>query len=132
MPRNRPLVLTVDDNPDMSALVQTILTMAGFECLEAHSGTAGLRAAEQRRPDLIILDWMMPDVDGLEVLQRLKSTPDTSEIPVVMFSAKDQPEEVHRALRAGASDFWVKSQFDFDQLVNRSCDLVRQRREAVH
>jgi DNA-binding response OmpR family regulator len=131
MARTRPLVLTVDDNPDLAGLVQTILTVAGFDCVEAHSGTSGLREAYRRHPDLIILDWMMPDVDGIEVLRRLKSDPDTKGIPVVIFSARDQPDEVQVALKAGADDFWVKSKFDFDEIVHRSADLIAHKGYAA-
>jgi two-component system, OmpR family, phosphate regulon response regulator PhoB len=130
MPRTRPLVLAVDDNADLANLVQTVLSLKGFDCVKAESGNEGWTEAVQRRPDLIILDWMMPDVDGVEILRRLKSDRRTACIPVVMFSARDMPDEIRTALEAGASDYWVKSRFDFGELARKSRQLIASHGEC--
>lgn len=101
-------ILAVDDEPHILKLVSFSLAARGFEMLEASDGLAALEIAEREHPDLILLDVMMPMLDGYETCRRLKSNPGTADIPVVMLSAKSQKAEQAVGLEAGALDYITK------------------------
>jgi len=101
-------ILAVDDEPHILKLVCFSLTARGYEMLEASDGLRALEIAEQEHPDLILLDVMMPALDGYETCRRLKANPATADIPVVMLSAKSQKAEQAVGLQAGALDYITK------------------------
>ena len=101
-----PKILVVDDNAYIRAILANHIQSDGFATEEAADGVAAMEKAAGC--DLILLDVMMPGMSGLEVLQKLKASPTTSAIPVVMISAYGQRENIIRAARAGAADFIVK------------------------
>lgn len=103
-----PKVLVVEDIPDIRFLMVETLVDAGHQVLEAGDGAAGLVSACQHHPDVILLDVMMPVMDGFQMLKELKADPGTAAIPVIMVTAKGQEEDVARALCAGAAAFVVK------------------------
>lgn len=112
-------VLIVDDDPTIREIVSLTLThVAGYEVREADSGRAGIAAAKERRPDAILLDVMMPGLDGPSTLEGLRADADTRDIPVVFLTAKLLPAERERLQRLGASGLIGKP---FDAL-----DLVGQ------
>jgi len=82
-------ILLIDDHATVRSLIETMLALRGYQVLHALDGGSGLQVARQERPDLILLDVMMPGLDGFEVCRRLKSDPLTSDIPVVFLSARD-------------------------------------------
>ena len=84
------------------------LRSAGYQVIEAEDGHNGLAAAQKQRPDLIILDLSMPDLDGLAVLKKLRDDPVTAEIPVIVCSARGYKDDILRAKQRGATDFIVK------------------------
>ncbi|WNM62523.1 response regulator [Candidatus Nitrospira neomarina] len=101
-------VLVVDDEKDLVELVKYHLEKEGLKCLEARDGETALQMARERTPDLIVLDLMLPGVDGLEVCRKLRKDPKTSSIAIIMLTAK--AEEVDRivGLEMGADDYMVK------------------------
>jgi CheY-like chemotaxis protein len=101
-------ILLADDEEDVKQIVELFLESKGYEVLTAFDGLAALDMARTQRPDLILLDVMMPVVNGYEVCSRLKADPATRDIPVVMLSAMAQSESVDRGLSAGAADYVVK------------------------
>src|SRR5690349_9752213 len=101
-PRVRPLVLVVDDEPSIRTLCRVNLQLAGLGVVEAADGREALALVEQERPDLVLLDVMMPDVDGWEVAGRLGAAEATRELPVVFLSARAAPEDRRRGFDAGA------------------------------
>ena len=109
--------MVVDDNPDIITIVKTILEGKGYSVLSAYSGPELLTCLESQKPDLIVLDIMMPQMDGLEVLTRLKGAPDTSSIPVILLTAKVQYEDVLGGYKLGA-DYYITKPFTSTQLVN--------------
>ena len=101
-------ILIVDDDLDTLRLVGMLLQRKGFKILAADLGRTALTKAHQERPDLIILDVMMPDMDGLEVLKRLRAEAATGSIPIIMFTAKSQVDDKLAGFDAGADDYLTK------------------------
>ena len=117
------LVLVADDEEDILALVTTILERAGYEVVSVRDGAEALTAVRDRRPDLAVLDISMPEVDGLEVLQRIRSSAATSELPVVLLSARAQEDDVRLGFATGASAY-VRKPFSPRELAERVAQLL--------
>jgi len=116
MPKH-PTILIVDDVPINLKVLRAHLEPAGYQVLDAGSGQEALRQAE-KQPDLILLDIMMPGMDGMETCQRLKANPTTADIPVIFLSALTDPESRTGALAIGGVDFIIKP-FDEEELIAR-------------
>jgi DNA-binding response OmpR family regulator len=101
-------ILVVDDEPDLLALVHYTLTRAGYQVCCAKSGEEALTQVEARAPDLIVLDLMLPGMDGLEICQRLKRASQTAVIPIVMLTARSEEADVVTGLELGADDYLTK------------------------
>jgi DNA-binding response OmpR family regulator len=101
-------VLVADDDEDILELVSFRLERAGYEVLTARDGAAALATAQEREPDLAVLDVMMPGLNGYEVTQRLRADPATAQIPVILLTARVQETDVNRGFDAGADDYLRK------------------------
>ncbi|NUM43624.1 MAG: response regulator [Anaerolineales bacterium] len=101
-------ILIVDDDRDTLRLVGLLLQRKGYEIVAAERGSQGLEKAFQETPDLILLDVMMPDMDGFEVLRQVRGNPKTSNIPIIMFTAKTQVDDKVAGFEAGADDYLTK------------------------
>ena len=101
-------VLAVDDNPLNLVLVQKMLSRFNFKLRTAKSGQEALDAVAEQKPDLILLDLMMPGIDGFEVIRRLRENPSTADIQIVILSALNSNEDVVKGFKAGANDFIMK------------------------
>jgi len=101
-------VLVVEDENHIRNILEYNLKLNGFEVCTAENGSKGVELARQKIPDVILLDWMMPEKDGLEVLSELKNNKQTENIPVFMLTAKAMTEDLGRALREGADDYIAK------------------------
>ncbi len=110
-------VMVVDDNPDIVTIVKTILEGKGYVVQSAYSGQEVFNLLSEQKPDLIVLDIMMPQMDGLEVLTRLKGEPSTATIPVILLTAKVQYEDVLGGYKMGA-DYYITKPFTSTQLLN--------------
>ena len=110
-------IMVVDDNPDIVTIVRTILEGKGYSVASAYSGAELLSSLEKDKPDLVVLDIMMPHMDGLEVLTRLKAAPETASIPVILLTAKVQYEDVLGGYKLGA-DYYITKPFTSTQLIN--------------
>lgn len=122
-------VLVVDDEDNIIELIRLGLRYEGFEVEVASDGEQGLMQAQRIHPDLIILDVMMPDIDGLEVCRRLRNNPTTSDIPILMLTAKDDVSDRILGLQTGADDYLTKP-FDFYELVERVKAILRRQDRA--
>ncbi len=101
-------ILIVDDEPDLIEIAQTYLEEAGYKILSATDGLKGLKMAKELKPDLILLDIVMPGMDGLEMLQVLRGTPGLSTTPVIMLTAKGRTDNIFESERLHAVDFLIK------------------------
>jgi DNA-binding response OmpR family regulator len=115
-------VLVVDDDSDICQLVAELLRRAGHDVVEADNGRAGLRALHASRPDLVVLDVSMPELDGWQTLERIR---DLSDVPVLMLTARGDELERVRGLQAGADDYVVKP-FGRQELLARVQALLRR------
>ncbi len=111
-------VLVIDDDEDICELVVFKLSRSGFEVHTESDGESGLAAAADLLPDVVLLDWMMPKLNGIEVCRRLRADPRTAGIPVILLTAKAQEGDVRRAFAAGGDDYIAKP-FSPRELVSR-------------
>lgn len=114
----RPIrrVLVADDELDLADLISMQLEMHGYEVQVVFNGQEAFDTAIRTLPDLVVLDWMMPKMDGLEVLRALKADPTTANIPIVMLTAKATDSDVWEGWQAGA-DYYLTKPFDFEELL---------------
>ena len=118
-----PSVLVVDDDPDIRELVAISLERLGVDVSTAPNGEAGLEAASWLRPDLILLDWVMPGLSGLEVCRRLRNRAGQTQVPIVLLTGRAQEADVKRGFAAGADDYILKP-FSPDHLALRVEELL--------
>ena len=118
-------ILIVDDNLDAARPLAKLLKHGGHQSVVLNSGEAALNhLRDDGVPDLMLLDVMMPGMDGLEVLRHVRTNPRTAGLPVVLFSAVSDPQFREHALAKGANDYWVKASIDYDTLQKRVNALV--------
>jgi len=126
-------VLVVDDEVNIAELISMALRYEGWQVATAHTGTKAVRAAKDHRPDAIVLDVMLPDIDGFEVLRRVRST--LPDVPVLFLTARDAVEDRVAGLTAGGDDYVTKP-FSIEELVARLRGLMRRagarREQATH
>jgi len=109
-------ILVVDDEPHIVRLVQVNLEKAGYIVTTASNGKEALEAIAQEQPDLMVLDVMMPEMDGLETLKRIKGNPETDDIPVILLTAKAQDADVFEGWKSGA-DLYLTKPFNPGELL---------------
>jgi len=102
------VILVIEDDPDQRKLLERILSSAGYRVFSAPDGQAGIEAAAAVRPAVIILDVMMPRMNGYQACRALRQNPDTATIPILMFTHKQEPADQFWASEVGASAFLVK------------------------
>ncbi len=101
-------VIVIDDEEDVVFLMKRILEKAGYTVISANDGEEGLKKIKEEKPDLVILDLMMPGIDGYEVLQRIRADPEISRIPVIIVSVKGNEEDIVKGINLGANDYFTK------------------------
>jgi CheY-like chemotaxis protein len=120
------LILIVDDQIDACRPLALLMKHLGHNGVCVTSGEAALGFLKERMPDLMVLDVMMPGMDGMEVLRHVRTDPLTHHLPVVMFSAVSDPAFQEHARAKGANDYWVKASIQFDTLRARVETLLAQ------
>ncbi|MEO5614350.1 MAG: phosphate regulon transcriptional regulator PhoB [Cypionkella sp.] len=126
----RPSVLLVEDEPAQRAVLSYNLEAEGFEVRTADNGEDALALITEEAPDLILLDWMMPHVSGIEVCRRLKARPETRGIPIIMLSARSEEVDKVRGLETGADDYVIKP-YSVVELMARLRAQLRRVRPAT-
>lgn len=127
----RPTVLLVEDEPAQREMLAYNLEAEGFDVITADNGEDGLILVDENDPDLIVLDWMMPQLSGIEVCRRLKSNSKTRQIPVIMLSARAEEVDRVRGLETGADDYVVKPYSVIELMARVKAHLRRTRAAAV-
>jgi len=112
-------ILLVEDDTALAAVYRSRLELEGFEIREVNNGEEALSAAVEFKPDLVLLDAMMPKISGFDVLDILRNTPETTNIRVIMLTALSQPKDKERAENLGVDDYLVKSQVVIGDVVER-------------
>ena len=125
-----PRVLIVDDEPDVLELLDFKLSRQGFEVLRAATGLEALRRARCDGPDVIVLDLMLPDLDGFSVCEILRTQPSTRDVPVIVFSALDQPLTPCRGRRVSVSH-WLTKDSGYDSLSSCVSAAVEEHRQRI-
>jgi len=121
-------ILVVEDNQDNYELVRTILDLAGYDSFQAINGRDGVDAARKQKPDLILMDMALPEMDGWDATLRIREDPETSHIPMVALTVHTLPVERKRALDAGV-DAYISKPFDaaqFIQVIEGTLEESRQ------
>lgn len=124
---NPSRILVADDDATIRRFIATLLADRGYEIHEAPDGEQAARMATEVRPDLMLLDLIMPFKDGFDVLAELKSEADTSRIPIIIMSVKDREEEIVKGFNLGAEDYVVKP-FNSLELVSRVRKILERSR----
>jgi len=126
----QPIVLLVEDEPAQREVLAYNLEAEGFEVLRAETGDEALLLVEETTPDLILLDWMLPGVSGIEICRRLKTRRETRAVPIIMLSARSEEVDRVRGLETGADDYVVKP-FSVVELMARVRAQLRRTRPAT-
>ena len=119
MNEQKKKILLVEDDMALSAVYRSRLEIEGFDVREANNGEDALSATVEYRPDLILLDAMMPKISGFDVLDILRNTPETANVRIIMLTALSQPKDKERAESLGVDDYLVKSQVVSGDVVAR-------------
>ncbi len=112
-------ILIIEDDDFFRELLRKKISSEDFTVLEAVDGEKGIKLVKEKNPDLVLLDLLLPNVDGFEVLTQVKADSKVSSIPIIILSNLGQQEDIERALKLGAKDFLIKSQFDIDQVIEK-------------
>jgi DNA-binding response OmpR family regulator len=107
-PATKNTIMVVDDDPDLVTLLRLMLEQKGSNVMCAYDGLQVFAGLEKQKPNLILLDIMMPEMDGLEVLRRLKAAPETSSIPIILLTALDEDEDILTGYKMGADHYITK------------------------
>ena len=111
-------ILAVDDENDLLLIVKTALFSEGYDVITASNGPDGIALAQDHKPDLIVLDVMMPEMTGFEVLEQLRQDPTTESIPVIMLTGLSEKDKIRQALDSGINYYIVKP-FEFHDLISK-------------
>lgn len=112
-----PKILLIEDNPEIRESMAEILELSGYEIFKAHNGKIGVTKARETKPDLIICDVMMPELDGFGVISLLSKDPETQQIPFIFLTSKMDPKDIRKGMNLGADDYLTKP-FELSELLN--------------
>lgn len=111
-------ILVIDDEPDIVFLIKLILEKEGYKVIEANSGSEGLELVKKEKPDLVLLDVMMPDMLGWEVSKKIKADKELRKIPVAMLTVKSAAEDKLKSLEEAGADWHIAKPIDREKLLN--------------
>lgn len=125
MPESVKKIMVIEDDRFLSSLIRARLEKDGFTVLQAFDGEEAIKALKQEKPDLIILDLIMPKVTGFEVLQMVSITPGLEQTPVVILSNLAQDSDIEKARQLGAREYFVKVKISIDDLIGKIKSLMQ-------
>ena len=118
-------ILFIEDESALQKTFGEILRQEGYEMISALDGETGLRLAKSEKPDLILLDLILPKMHGFEVLKKLKEDKETKDIPVIVLTNLEKIEDVDKALELGATTYLVKAQYSLEEIVEKIKNALR-------
>lgn len=116
---NKKLLLLIEDNPILNGMYKSAFEKQGVEVLFAHDGESGIELAREKKPDLVLLDLLMPGIDGFEVLRKLKSDEATKDIKIVILTIVKEEKSIKKARGLGAVDYLIKSELKLGEIVEK-------------
>lgn len=119
MTDNKKTILVVEDDKFLRDLIAQKLLKEGFDVVEAIDGEQGVKKIEEEKPDLVLLDLILPGIDGFEVLSRTKENPILAEIPVIILSNLGQKDDIEKGLNLGAVDYLIKAHFTPGEIIEK-------------
>ncbi len=112
-------ILIIEDDEFLMKLLSKKFVFEKFTVFWAPNGSEGISKMKELKPDLVLMDLLLPDMTGFDILTNVKKDPDISAIPVIILSNLDKKEEIERGLKAGAEDYLIKSQFTSDEIIKK-------------
>ena len=112
-------ILIIEDDKFLRELITQKLIKEGYNIAEAVDGEKGVESAKEEKPDLVLLDLILPGIDGFEVLSRIKSDPSSAQIPVIILSNLGQKDDIERGLKMGAADYLIKAHFTPGEIIDK-------------
>ena len=122
MPRK---ILIIEDDKFLRELITRKLVNEGYQTIEAVDGEEGVRTAKAEKPDLILLDLILPGIDGFEALARIRKDQETTNLPVIILSNLGQKEDIERGLRLGATDYLIKAHFSPGEIIEKVASILK-------
>ena len=119
-------ILFIEDESSLQKTVGETLTQEGYEVIPALDGVIGLKLAKEKKPDLILLDLILPKAHGFEVLKKIKEGVDTKNIPVIVLTNVEGMEEIDKAIELGAITYLVKAQYSLEELLEKVKKIIEQ------
>ncbi|HQO27756.1 MAG TPA: response regulator [Candidatus Pacearchaeota archaeon] len=121
-------ILIIEDNEEIMGLLSQKISDVGYQVIEARDGEEGLRLLRSDQPDLVLLDIILPNIDGLELLKRKQALSETKDIPVVVISNSGAPAEISQARRLGAVDWITKTEFSLQETIDKIEKIIKEPR----
>lgn len=118
-------ILIIEDDKFLRELVTRKLSGEGFDIVEAVDGEDGMRKIKEKKPDLVLLDLILPGIDGFEFLSKAKEDPSVSSIPIIILSNLGQREEVDKGLKMGAADYLIKAHFTPGEIIEKIKNILK-------
>jgi len=112
-------ILFIEDEPGLQRTLGDVLRRNGYKVINALNGEIGLKLLEKEKPDLILLDLVLPKMNGFEVLKELKANPETKEIPVIVLTNLGTIEDVNRVIELGANTYLIKAQYTIEEVIQK-------------
>ncbi|HBU06664.1 MAG TPA: response regulator [Candidatus Magasanikbacteria bacterium] len=119
----------VEDDTFLANIYKTKFEMEGFKITHSENGEAGLNDIKKKKPDIVLLDILLPKMDGFVVLQEIKKDPDTKDIPVILLTNLGQKDDVEKGLEMGASDYLIKAHFKPSEVVEKVREILKLKGE---
>lgn len=119
-------ILIIEDEPTLQKTLSLALTQEGYDIKNALDGEIGLKLAKEIKPDLILLDLILPKIDGFEALEELKNNETTKEIPIIVLTNLESTQEIERALVMGATTYLVKANYDLKDIIQKIKETLKQ------
>ncbi|MDD5144583.1 MAG: response regulator [Candidatus Pacebacteria bacterium] len=118
-------ILIIEDDKFLRELISQKLLKEGYEIVEAIDGEEGVKKAKEEKPDIILLDLILPGIDGFEVLTRMRADKENPPIPVIILSNLGQKEDVERGLKLGAADYLIKAHFTPGEIIEKIKNIIK-------